>query len=68
MRRTIPVVSILMLALAAPAVPAEDALMAAMQDELSRNMKKLQLEELAKPYFISYKVDEIRTWTTSASF
>jgi len=47
---------------------AEDALVRAMQDELARSMKKLQLENLAKPYFVAYRMVESSGCSASASF
>lgn len=52
----------------APAYAAEDVVMKAMRDELARSMKKLQLENLQKPYFISYREIETDSCTVSASF
>src|SRR5207248_1160962 len=40
----------------------------AMRDELARSMKKLQLENLQKPYFISYREVESDACNVSASF
>src|SRR5215471_10545996 len=45
-----------------------DVVMKAMRDELARSMKKLQLENLEKPYFISYSVYDSDQVSTSASF
>jgi hypothetical protein len=42
--------------------------MRAMRDELARSMKKLQLENLQKPYFIAYRAVETSNCTTGASF
>ncbi len=42
--------------------------MKAMQDELDRSMKQLQLENLEKPYFISYRVVDSESTNVSASF
>jgi predicted Zn-dependent protease len=47
---------------------AEDAIMRAMHDELARSMKKLQLENLDKPYFVAYRLVEITGCTAIASF
>ncbi len=46
----------------------EDIVMKAMSDELARSMAKLQLENLEKPYFISYRVQENRYIRVAASF
>lgn len=47
---------------------ADDAVMRAMRDELDRSMKQLRLEQLDKPYFISYHVMDRTTLDTSATF
>ena len=46
----------------------DDVVLKAMRDELARSMKKLQLENLEKPYFISYLVYDTQTAGASASF
>jgi hypothetical protein len=56
------------LALPAPARAADDVVMKAMRDELDRSMKQLQLEQLEKPYFISYRVQDRTSLDTSATF
>ncbi|HLK66212.1 MAG TPA: metallopeptidase TldD-related protein [Bryobacteraceae bacterium] len=45
-----------------------DVVMRAMQDELARSMKKLQLENLQKPYFVAYHAVENENCTVTASF
>jgi hypothetical protein len=47
---------------------ADDAVMKAMRDELDRSTKQLQLEQLAKPYFISYRVQDRSSLDASATF
>ena len=42
--------------------------MKALHDELDRSMKQLQLEQLEKPYFISYRVQDRTSLDTSATF
>ena len=63
---------VLMLCLAPAAVPQngakDDVVRRAMRDELSRSMKKLQLENLEKPYFIAYSVFDTDGANVSASF
>jgi predicted Zn-dependent protease len=59
---------IAILTLAAPAFAAEDVVMKAMRDELARSMKKLQLENLQKPYFVSFREIETESCGVSASF
>ncbi len=52
-----------------PAVPAlwgADAVFEAMQAELKRSMT-LSLKQLEKPYFVSYGIDDGKTWTASAA-
>jgi len=56
------------LALPGPALAADDVVMKAMRDELDRSMKRLQLEQLEKPYFISYRVQDRTSLDTSATF
>src|SRR5258708_2261531 len=53
---------------ATPAIAAEDVVMKAMRDEMARSMKKLQIETLKKPYFISYREVESDMCGVSASF
>ena len=53
---------------AGPAPAADDVVMKAMRDELDRSMKQLQLEQLEKPYFISYHVQDRTSLDTSATF
>ena len=55
--------------LTAPAVRAENTILQrAMRDELARSMVELQLEDLERPYFISYHVHEMRSRSSSATF
>ena len=69
MRRGIAGAGMLSLVLAGGSPAAqEDVVLQAMKDELTRSMSKLRLEELKKPYFISYKVDETTVTQASASF
>jgi hypothetical protein len=56
------------MALSTSAPAADDVVMKAMRDELDRSMKQLQLEQLEKPYFISYRVQDRTTLDTSATF
>jgi hypothetical protein len=51
-----------------PVFAQDDVVLRAMRDELSRSMKKLQLENLEKPYFISYTVYDVDLASRSASF
>jgi hypothetical protein len=56
-----------LLALAASAFGQEDVVVKAMRDELARSMAELRLENLDKPYFISYRVDDADGGTVSAT-
>ncbi len=51
---------------AASALSAADAVYDAMQAELKRSMT-LSLRQLDKPYFISYSVDDGKTWSATAA-
>lgn len=56
-------------ALAFSAVHAEDSILQrALRDELARSTQQLQLEELERPYFVSYLVREVKTKSSSATF
>ena len=46
---------------------AADPLGRALRDELARTMTRLRLDTLPAPYFVAYRVDEIRTSEASAS-
>ena len=55
--------------LTASAIHAENTILQrALRDELARSMKELQLEDLERPYFISYHVHEMRSRSSSATF
>jgi predicted Zn-dependent protease len=57
MKRTLKPLLCLALVLASPLLRAEeDVIGRAMRDEMQRSMQKLRLEQLDKPYFISYTV------------
>src|SRR5258706_1425304 len=47
---------------------ADDTVLRAMKDELARSMKKLQLENLQKPYFIAYRLTDTDSCVVTASF
>ncbi len=56
-------------ALAFSAVHAEDGILQrALLDELARSMQQLQLENLERPYFVSYLVREVKSKSSSATF
>lgn len=46
---------------------ADDPVARAMKDELARSIEKLRLPNLDKPYFISYRIDDLHTASVSAS-
>lgn len=54
--------------LPAIAPAADDVVLKAMRDELNRSMTQLHIEQLDKPYFISYHVRDHRSLDTSATF
>ncbi|MGH9649987.1 MAG: metallopeptidase TldD-related protein, partial [Terriglobales bacterium] len=58
----------LLLAAGAPLTAADDVILKAMRDELARNMEKLRLSDLDKPYFIAYTVQDGSTVGASATF
>ena len=66
--RALGILVLAALALPAPARAADDVVMKALHDELDRSMKQLQLEQLEKPYFISYRVQDRTALDTSATF
>lgn len=45
-----------------------DVVMRAMRDELARSVTQLQMENLPKPYFISYHIQQHRNQGTAAEF
>ncbi len=46
----------------------DDVLINAMRDELARSMQSLKIEQMGNPYFLAYRVDEIKGFQVSASF
>jgi predicted Zn-dependent protease len=46
---------------------AQDKLLDIMSDELNRNFSELKLHEMP-PYFISYRIEDVKTFSVSASF
>lgn len=66
-RRSFLVSSAILPAISQAALP-EDTLLKAMCDTLKCSLKILQLENLEKPYFLSYRITEITTVSASASF
>jgi predicted Zn-dependent protease len=45
----------------------DDVVMKAMHDELSRSMDQLQFQNMEKPYFISYRIEDVDATTVSAT-
>jgi len=60
-------VLLLMFGLALAAFGQEDVVVKAMRDELARSMFGLRMENLDKPYFISYRVDDADAGVVSAT-
>ncbi len=58
---------LLSLGLAVAAFGQEDVVVKAMRDELARSMAGLRMENLDKPYFISYRVDDVDGVIVSAT-
>ncbi|MDO8804671.1 MAG: metallopeptidase TldD-related protein [Elusimicrobiota bacterium] len=50
------------------APPADDKVFSAMKDELSRSMEKLNMDNLGKPYFLSYHVGDGHAFSVTAGF
>ena len=45
-----------------------EVLLQAMRDELARSMQSLSMEDMGKPYFLAYRVDETEGFRVSARF
>ncbi|HZU43309.1 MAG TPA: metallopeptidase TldD-related protein, partial [Terriglobales bacterium] len=63
-RKLLPV---LLLLTATLAYAQNDVVMRAMRDELKRTLTSLQMKGMDKPYFVSYRVDDVRTLAVSAT-
>ncbi len=63
-RRLLP---IFLLLTATLAYAQDDVVMRAMRDELKRTLTSLQMKGMEKPYFVSYRIDDVRTLAVSAS-
>ncbi len=50
-----------------PASPDEDPIRQAMKDELARNIKRLKLDKMNPPFFISYEIRDVRRTSITAS-
>ena len=46
----------------------DDSVMKAMRDEMARSMSQLTIENLQKPYYISYRVEDSESYNANASF
>lgn len=46
----------------------EDVLLKALKDELNRSVKKLQLKDMEKPYYIEYAVEDMEVFNIKAVF
>ena len=68
MRLAIPFLLLCVFACASPVEAQDDVVMKAMRDELDRSMKQLRLENLEKPYFMSFRVVDSDNANVSASF
>ena len=45
-----------------------DVLLQAMRDEIERSIENLSMEDMGKPYFLAYRVDEVDGFRVSARF
>jgi predicted Zn-dependent protease len=59
-------VFLLVAILAASAHAQDDVPMRAMKDELARSISQIQLQKMDKPYFLAYRMDDLREMTVSA--
>jgi len=50
------------------AAPSDDKVFSAMKDEMSRSMAKLNMDNLGKPYFLSYHVGDGHSFSVTAGF
>lgn len=49
------------------ASPPEDPIFRALEDEMERSMKELQMGNLERPYYLEYYLEDGKHWTLSAS-
>lgn len=68
MRSAMAVILPLWVSLAGAAAAQQDVVAKAIEDELARSMKQLQLEKLEKPYFIACHVAEFENRAVAARF
>lgn len=59
--------SIALWAIVSPEGRGEDVLFQAMQDGLQRNMSELNMDELERPFFLSYTIDDVQELTIRGS-
>ncbi|MDD5210057.1 MAG: metallopeptidase TldD-related protein [Elusimicrobiales bacterium] len=50
------------------APPSDDKVFAAMKDEMARSMAKLNMDNLGKPYFLSYHIGDGHSFSVTADF
>jgi hypothetical protein len=50
-----------------PAAPPDDVPLRAMRDELARSMERLRLQEMERPYFLAYRVEDRDALDVTAS-
>ncbi len=67
LRCRIPLLCFISCLLAGAAFAQRDVVTKAMQDELERSIAQLRLPNLEKPYFIAYRLDDIRQSTVAAT-
>ncbi|MGH9531823.1 MAG: metallopeptidase TldD-related protein [Terriglobales bacterium] len=66
-RRHVAVLGMGALLLASPARAQQDVVAKAMRDEMARSVAQLKWQEMPKPYFLAYRVDEFEEVVASAS-
>ena len=67
LRRTSLLVLCALLGGLATASAQDDVVMRAMHDEMDRTMKQLQVENLGRPYFVSYQIRDVTTSRVAAT-
>ena len=61
------VAGVLLMVGALIASPSEDPIFRALEDEMERSMKELQMGNLERPYYLEYYFEDGKHWTLSAS-
>lgn len=56
-----------LLSITLPAAGQQDVVLKAMQDELARTVSQLKLEDADRPYFVSYRIDDLETLEVGAT-